>query len=147
MPRAAPAFFSGPVALPLRSTVTSRTIASDTMSQLPVASAGGSRTVVDWKLALIEQPRPHSVAQKHACRLSIDAVSTRRASALSGCSFAASRLASWRTVSTARCAGITGMPSGRQAFWVRSSDARAAGGGSSTPGDELGVFSSPSFDP
>jgi hypothetical protein len=29
---------------------------------LPVATAGGRSTVVDWKLALIEQPRPQSVA-------------------------------------------------------------------------------------
>src|SRR5436309_805722 len=33
------------------------------MSRLPVSTAGGSSTVVDWKFALIEQPRtpPHEI--------------------------------------------------------------------------------------
>ena len=35
----------------------------------------------------------------------------------------------------------------RQAFRVSSSYARGFGGGCNTPGDEFGVFSSPSFDP
>src|ERR1043166_7875527 len=109
------------------------------MWQLPVAIAGGRSTVVDWKLAVIEQPRPHSVAQKHACRLFIDSASTRRASGLSGWSFAGSFAASCGTESTARCAGITGMPSGPHAFRARSSDTRGAGGASRTPGEERGV--------
>ena len=37
-----------PVALPASSIVTSRTIALERMSRLPVASAGGRCTVGDW---------------------------------------------------------------------------------------------------
>jgi len=42
---------------------------------------------------------------------------------------------------------MTGIFRSRQWCCVSSSVARGAGAGKSTPGDELGVFSSPSFDP
>ena len=48
--------------------------------------AGGSSTVVDWKLAPMAQPRPQGVAKRQVLRPSI-----------------------W-PVTTAPCIGITGMP-------------------------------------
>ena len=61
------------------------------MVRLPVAMAGGSRTVVDWKFAPIWQPRPHGVAKTQVLRPSI-----------------------W-PVTTAPCIGITGTPILRKA--------------------------------
>ena len=61
------------------------------MVRLPVAMAGGSSTVVDWKLAPMAQPRPQGVAKRQVLRPSI-----------------------W-PVTTAPCIGITGMPMARKA--------------------------------
>ena len=122
-------------------------MASVTRSTLPVAMAGGIRTVVDWKFALMEHPRPHGVAQKQAARERMDSLSTRWASGLFGCTSPGSVSWSWTSESTAMWEGITGMPSSAQARCSKSSWARGAGGARRTPGDELGVFSSPSLDP
>ena len=60
-------------------------------SRLPVARAGGSTTVGDWKFALMEHPRPHGVAQKQAARSRMELRTTLCASGLFGKSSAGQR--------------------------------------------------------
>ena len=127
--------------------MTSRTMASVRISRFPVARAGGIRTVVDWKFALIEQPRPQGVAQKQAARERMESATTRWARALFGKSMRGRRSASWVCVRMARCPAIMGTSSPSHARFMRSSVARGAGGGWRIPGEEFGVFSRPSLDP
>src|SRR5712672_2118721 len=92
-------------------------------------------------------PRPHGVAQKHGCRARIASANVAAAFGWFGCSLAGIFLSSSARVIIARCAGMTGILRRSHDFLISNSYARGLGGGKSTPGGELGVFSNPSFVP
>ena len=129
--------------------VTSRAMALVMMCRLPVASAGGISTVVDWKFAPMLQPRPQGVAQMQASRFCIESarIGLRprvvRVQQLRGM-----RSWSWACDSTAMREGMTGTPDAvRVLLHDRARRPAGPGAGSSTPGDESGVFSMPSLVP
>ncbi len=103
--------------------------------------------MVDWKFALMEQPRPHAVAQKQAERVFIESARTRWARALPGWSRAGQVAASWRVVRMARWAGTTGMPSCRLCFCDQQLVRPGLWRGEQLPLGESGVFSRPSLEP
>ena len=61
------------------------------MRRLPVAMAGGKKTVGDWKLAPMLQPRMQGVAQMQASRFWMWSARMARARGLSGCTWRGTR--------------------------------------------------------
>jgi hypothetical protein len=109
------------VARPRASTVTSRAMARVMTFRLPVATAGGSSTVVDWKFAPMLQPRPQGVAQMQASRFCMLSIRIACARGLSGWTRLAAFSASICLDSTAMREGITGMPMRFECFCNSSS--------------------------
>jgi hypothetical protein len=69
-------------------------------------------------VGLIEQPRPHSVAQKHAERCFMASAQSVGPLSLPGCSLAGMVSVSRALVSTARWMEMMGTPTFFACFWV-----------------------------
>jgi hypothetical protein len=84
--------------------------------RFPVAIAGGSRAVVDWKFAPMLQPRPQGVAQMQGSRFCMLSARMACARGLSGWISLGTRVWSRGFDKTAMREGMTGTPMRSECF-------------------------------